>query len=364
MMADSSKPKNRHITPKVLLGIFIAFLLTLGVFFAIDYSHYAKDNSPYRTLFIPRLELALINIMSLTADKTDLTANVMIHNPLPFNLRADSLAYIVYIRGVEVMRSTYAKSLDIKRWDTTVIHLPVTAYNDKLLSTLTEAEKEGLDSVEYEIKTNFGIQLFGHHDLHLDIKTRQPLVFIPSIKVTSIEYDHLKPEGVDLYIKTLITNKNKIRLQAKNIQFKVAVADDPYVKGSYPGVLDILDSGATTPMTLKLHLSFKEIGKSIGPLIKHGKNTPYNFEATLELVSDMNAMKNSQVIIADKGVIHDIVKLAKDEKVKSDEKLRAQGIDPKQHKKEMKKERKEKRKEGKGIHFGKKKDDINTNQNK
>jgi LEA14-like dessication related protein len=360
-MASDTKPKNRHITLKVLLGIFIAFLLLLGVFFAIDYSHYARDKSPYRTLFIPRLELALIDILSLTADRTDLTANVMIHNPLPFNLRADSLAYVVYIRGVEVMRSTYAKSLDIKRWDTTVIHLPVTAYNDKLLSTLTEADKEGLDSVEYEIKTNFGIQLFGHHSLHLDIKTKQPLVFIPTIKVTKVEYDHLKAEGVDLYISTLITNQNKIRLKAKNINFKVAVADDPYVKGSYPGVLDILDSGATTPMTLELHLSFKQIGKSIGPLIKHGKNTPYSFEATLELVSDMNAMKNSQVIIADKGDIHDIVKLAKDESKKADDKLRAQGIDPKEHKKEMKKERKEKKKEGEGVHFGKRHHDDNSN---
>jgi LEA14-like dessication related protein len=285
----------------------------------------------------------------------------MVHNPLPFNLRADSLEYIVYIQGVEVMKSTYAKSLNIKRWDTSMIHLPVTAYNDKMLTVLTDAEKQGLDSVEYEVKTNFGIQLFGHHDLHLDIKTRQPLIFIPTIKVTKVEYDHLKGEGVDLYITTLITNKNKIRLKAKNINFRVAVADDPYVKGAYPGVLDIKDSGATTPMTLELHLSFKQIVKSIGPLIKHGKETPYNFEATMELVSDMNAMKNSQVIIADKGVIHDIVKLAKDESKKADDKLKAEGIDPKEHKKEMKKERKKKRKEGKGIHFGKKKNDKTTN---
>jgi LEA14-like dessication related protein len=340
MASTTHTTKNRHITPKVLLGIFIAFLLLIGIFFAIDYSHYARDKSPYRTLFIPRLELALINILSLTADKTDLTANIMIHNPLPFNLRADSLQYIVYIRGVEVMRSTYAKSLNIRRWDTSEIHLPVTAYNDKLLTTLTEADKEGLDSVEYEVKTSFGIQLFGHHDLHLDIKTRQPLIFIPTLKLTKVEYDHLKPEGVDLYISTLITNKNKIRLQAKDINFRVAVANDPYVKGSYPGVIDILDSGATTPVTFPLHISFKEIGKSIGPLIKHGKHTPYQFEATFKLVSEMNAMKNSEVILADKGDIHDIVKLAKDEKKKSDEKLEAQGINPKQHKKEMKKERK------------------------
>jgi LEA14-like dessication related protein len=357
-MAYNTKPTNRHKTLQVLLGILIAFILILGVFFAIDYSHYARDKSPYRTLFIPRLEIALIDIFSLSADRTDLTANVMIHNPLPFNLRADSLQYIVYIRGVEVIRSTYAKSLDIKRWDTTVIHLPVTAYNDKLLTVLDQADKEGLDSVEYEIKTNFGVQLFGHHDLHFDIKSRQPLIFIPTIKVESIEYDHLKAEGVDLYIKTLIGNKNKFRIKAKNITFKVAVAKDPYVKGSYPGVLDILDSGATTPMALELHISFKEIGKSLGPLILHGRNTPYTFEATLEMVSTMNAMKNSVVVIADKGTIHDIVKLVKDEKKKSEAKLKAEGISPKEEKKIKKEEKKKKKEDGDQIHFGKKKDDA------
>jgi len=355
-MADSTKPKNRHITLKVFSGILIVFLFLIGIFFAIDYSHYARDKSPYRTLFIPRMELSLIDILTLTADKTDLTANVMIHNPLPFNLRADSLEYIVFIRGVEVIRSTYAKSLNIKRWDTTVIHLPVTAYNDKLLTVLTEADKEGLDSVEYEIKTNFGVQVFGHHDLHLDIKSLQPLIFIPTLKVTAIEYDHLKPEGVDLYISTLITNKNKIRLKAKDIHFRIAVADDPYLEGSYPGVLDILDSGATTPLTLPLHLSFKQIGKSIGPLIRHGKHTPYKFNATFRLVSELNAMRNSEVIVADKGEIHDIVKLVKDENKKTKEKLKAEGISPKEEKEIKKDKKKEKKADGDQLHFGKRKD--------
>ncbi len=361
-MADSIKSKNKHIILKVLLGLLIAFLLFLGIFFAIDYSHYARDKSPYRTLFIPRLEVSLIEIKSLTADRADLEASMMIHSPLPFNLRADSLQYIVYIRGVEVMRSTYAKSLLIHRWDTSGIHLPVTAYNNKLFGVLTEAENEGLDSVEYEIKAKFGTRLFGYRDYNFDIKTRQPLIFIPKVKVTKVEYDNWKDGGVTLYIDALVTNKNKIRLKAKDIKYRFALAGDAWVKGSIPGVIDILDSGAATALVLPLRISFKEIGKSLGPLIRHGKNTPYKFDADFELVSDLKAMENSQVILTDNGVVHDIVKLAKDEKGESDAKLRAEGISPKEEKKIKKEEKKEKKKNGDQVHFGKRKDAGTNNQ--
>ena len=71
---------------------------------------------------------------------------------------------------------------------------------------------------------------------------------------------------------------------------------------------------------LPLHISFKDIGKSIGPLIVHGKNTPYKFEATMELVSDNNSLKNSKIILVNAGAIKEIVKLVKDEKKKAKEK--------------------------------------------
>jgi|GEM_PF-543706 len=353
-MADETPPKkNRHITIKVLLGLFIAFLLFIGIFFAIDYSHYARDKSPYRTLFIPRLELSVIQINSLTADATTLDAGILIHNPLPFNLRADSLRYEIYIRGVEVIKSSYPSSVLIKRWDTTALSFPVVAYNDKLLNVLSQAEKEGLDSVEYEIKTYLGTNLIVHKDFNLDIKTRQPLIFIPKLKLTKIEYDSLKNGGVTLYMSTEITNKNKMRLKAKDIEFRFALADDPWVKGSKPGVIDILDSGAVTPLTIPIRISFKEIGKSLGPLIKHGKNTPYKFEAKFKLVSASNTIKNSEVILLDAGEIKDIVKFAKDENKKSEDKLRAQGISKKEERQMKKDKKKERKANGDNVKFGK-----------
>jgi LEA14-like dessication related protein len=316
---QSPRRTHRHPILKGLLIFFIFILLALGIFFAIDYSHYARDKSPYRTLFIPRLEIALMQVTSLSADRTDMFANMLIHNPLPFNLRADSLQYKIYIGGVEVIKSTYAKSLDIKRWDSTGFSLPVTAYNNRLLDVLTSAEKEGKDSIMYEVQSSFGTNLIVHKDFNLDIKTMQPLIYIPKISMDEIVYDSLSLKGVVLYLHTTIVNKNKFPLTFKDLQFKFALADNDWVKGEKDGIIKIPDT-SVVQLTLPLKISFKEIGKSLGPLIRDGKNTPYKFNLTLKLVSSNNALKNSLVVLNDAGAIKEMVKLAKEEKKEAGEK--------------------------------------------
>jgi LEA14-like dessication related protein len=330
-----STKQRRHPILKGVLIFFLLMLLALAIFFAIDYSHYARDKSPYRTLFIPRLEVALMEITALSADRTDMQAHILIHNPLPFNLRADSLQYKIFISGVEVIKSTYPKSVEIGRWDSTSFSLPVTAYNNKLLTVLSDAEKAGKDSVEYEIQTSLGTNLVVHKNFNVDIKTLQPLVYIPKISMNEIVYDSLNFKGVILYLHTTIVNKNKFPLTFKNLKFKVALANDEWVKGEKDGVINIPDT-STTELVMPLRISFKEIGKSLGPLIREGKNTPFKFQLTLQLVSTSNAIKNSLVVLNDEGAIKEIVKLAKDEKKEAAEKKKSEPEKPKQPKKKIK----------------------------
>ena len=97
------------------------------------------------------------------------------------------------------------------------------------------------------------------------------------------------------------------------------------------GIIDIPDTSVTA-LVLPLKISFTNIEKSIGPLIKHGKNTPYKFEMTMELVSDIRALENSKVILKNAGAIKEVVMLVKEEKQKQKEKI-AEGKAPKPDKK-------------------------------
>ncbi len=317
---------------KITLVILAIILLPIILFFGVDLYHYSKDKSPYRTLFIPRLEPSLFEVTDLSADKTDMLGKMLIHSPLPFNLAADSLQYKIYIGDAEVIKSTYSKSLDIKKWDSTWIELPVTIYNDKLLTTLDKADKEGKDSVVYRIQTTFYTHIPFKKTFNIDIETLQPLFYIPTARLEKVDYDSLNGKGVTLFLRLMIGNRNKMAFQFKDLKYKFSLANSPWVYGTKWGVIDIKKQDSTE-LILPLRVSFTDVFKSIGPLIRKGGKTDYKFGLDLKLVSASNSLKNSKVIVKDEGTLHEIVKLAKDEKKKGKEKNK----------------KKEKKKAGKGV---------------
>ena len=88
------------------------------------------------------------------------------------------------------------------------------------------------------------------------------------------------------------------------------------------GVIDIKQQDSTE-IILPLRVSFIDVFKSIGPLIRKGGKTDYKVGLDLKLVSTSNSLKNSKVIVKDEGTLHEIIKLAKDEKKKEKEKKKA-----------------------------------------
>jgi LEA14-like dessication related protein len=225
-----------------------------------------------------------------------------------------------------------------------MIELPVTAYNDKLITVLKRAEKEGKDSVVYHVEASFASNIPWRQHFNINVDKLLPLIYIPEVKMDTIGYDSLNAEGVTLMLHANISNKNRFPIKFKNLKFKFALADNPWVEGKKPGIVDIKDTSITS-LILPLRISFKQIGKSLGPLIVHGKNTGFKFVATMQLVSDNEALQDSKVIIKDEGVLKEMTKLAKEEKQKAKEKKKeekARGIEPKKKEKHHLKIKKEK----------------------
>ena len=293
----------------VLTIILLAFLL----FFSIDLYHYEKDKSPYRTLFIPRLDLSMLEVTDLSAERTDMVCKMLIHSPLPFNLLADSLQYKIYIDNVEIIKSTYAKSINIKRWDSTWLNLPLIIYNNKLLTELNRVKKQGMDSVVYRIHTTFYTHIPFKKTFNIDIETLRLRLYIPKVHVEKVDYDSLNFKGVTLLLKLSIGNKNKFAFKCKDLKYKFSLANLPWVYGVKLGTIDIKQND-NTELILPLRISFADIFKSIGPLISKGGKTKYKFGLNFKLVSTSNSLKNSNVIIKDEGTLNEIIELVKNEK--------------------------------------------------
>ncbi len=300
---------------RIVLAVLALILLLIVAFFALQFYHYSKNKSPYRTLLTPRLEMGVIEITYLSSDKINMHAKLHIHNPLSFNLTADSLQYKLFISETEVIKSTYKKSLTVRKWDSTWIDLPVTINNDKLLSTLSNADKQGKDSVVYRIETTFHTHIPFKQKFDIDAEKLLPLLYIPTARLKDVYHDSLNLKGVTLFLKVIVGNRNKFPFQLKDLKYKFSLADNPWVTGAELGVIDIKQQDSTE-LTLPLRISFSDIFKSIGPLIRKGGKVEYKFGMDLKLVSESTAIKNSEVTVKDDGTLKELIKLAKDERKK------------------------------------------------
>jgi LEA14-like dessication related protein len=308
--------KRFSIRKIILLSFALLVILVITAFLTADYYHYSKNKSKYRTLFIPRLEVGLFEVTNMSADKTTMNGSLLIHNPLPFGINVDSLEYKIYISNVEVIKSTYAKPLLVPKWNDASITMPVTVFNDKLVDILKASENQNKDSVVYRIETSFYARTFFKKKFDISVEKLLPLVYIPTATVKNISYKSLNGKGVTLFIKVNIGNRNIFPIKFKNLEYKFALANNPWIESKKTHVIDIKKQDSTE-LTLPLHVSFKEIFQSVGPLIRNGKNVDYKFELNMKLVSKSNVIKDSEVILKGEGTLKELIQLEKEEKKKA-----------------------------------------------
>jgi LEA14-like dessication related protein len=298
---------------RIALLLLALFTLSIAVFLAIDFYHYSEDKSPYRTMFVPRIEIADAETYYLSADRLDMHFKMLIHNPLPFNLAVDSLQYKVFIRDVEIIKSTYSKSIDVPKWDRAWIDLPMVIYDKNLFDVLDKAGKLGEDSIVYRIQTSFYTHAPFKRRFTIDRSKRLPLLHKPSTSIEKVSYDSLNLKGVTLIVKVKIGNRNMFPFKLKDLRYKFALADKPWASGEKLGIINIKERDSTE-LSLPLHVSFKDIYKSIGQLIRKGGKVKYKFELDLNIVTNNSIVNESTLIERISGTLNELIKFGKEEK--------------------------------------------------
>ena len=176
-----------------LLVLPIVIIAIIGLFFAERYVKYVRDPDPNKTFLLPRLKLPRLEITSLTAEKTEVTAKILIKNELPISFTADSLQYLIFIDNTQVVKSRYKKTLTLKGADSSLISLPITIINRDLSAVLKSNERKNVDSAEYRIQASFYMNMPFLKKFHIDIKALLPLYHVLEVKA-----NHLKIDSLDL----------------------------------------------------------------------------------------------------------------------------------------------------------------------
>ncbi|TXE13704.1 LEA type 2 family protein [Algoriphagus aquimarinus] len=299
------------MTKKILLTILFLIIASLAVFFIWRFVSYKRETSPYKTFLLPRVELSIMEITSLTAEKTEMTVKVLLKNQLPFSFTADSLQYSIFINDVEVIKSHYKKTISLESNDASLISLPLTILNHHLTSILKASERKEIDSVEYRLHATFFTDIVFKKKFDVDVNRLLPLIYIPELTSKHIQVDSLNFSRAAIQLNISIKNQNVFSIKAKNIAYKFAIEDHDWIEGEIPGVTDIKEQ-SITDLEIPIRLSFKEVGKTLFDLLKNGKDVKYKLDLTFRIDSENQSVKNSKVILKSSGSVKSLLKAVKE----------------------------------------------------
>lgn len=295
---------------KFLLTVLFLMIASVAVFFIWRFIGYKQDKSPYKTFLLPRVELSIIEITSLTEEKTEMTVKVILKNHLPFSFTADSLQYHIFINGVEVIKNHHKKTITLESNDTSWISLPLTLQNHHLKSILKASERKDLDSVEYRLHAIFFTDIVFRKRFDVDIKRLLPLIYIPELTTKHIEVDSLNFSRAAILLNVSIKNQNVFSIKAKNIAYKFAIEDHEWIEGIIPGVTDIKEQ-SVTEIQIPVNVSFKEVSKTLFDLLKNGKNVKYKLDLRFRIDAESHSVMNSKVILQSLGSMKSLLKAVK-----------------------------------------------------
>ena len=292
---------------KIILIVSILFIAIIASFFIWHYTKYLRNPDSDRTFLLPQLVMSQVEINSLTAEETDLTAKILIKNQMPFSFTADSLQYKVFISNIEVMKSHYKKSIKIKGNDSSQISLPITIFNHDLTSILKANMIKHIDSVEYRLQTTFYTDIVFRKKFTVDIKRLLPLIQILEVKAEHIKIDSLNFSRAAIRLFLSLNNQNVYPMKAKHIAYELSIEGNELIRGVIPGLTEIKPK-SVTELQIPIRISFKEAGKALFNLLKKGNNVNYKLRINFRMESENKILKNSQVILESSGSVKSLIK--------------------------------------------------------
>ncbi len=309
---------------KTSLLLLTLIVLAICVFMGRQYLHYVNDPDPNKKFIKPGVHLSLVQVTSITDDKIEATLKLIIKNELPFSFNADSLNYLIFMDSVPVIKNRYEKSFVIKGYDTTLISLPITILKSDLISTLKQNERQDVDSIEYRLQASFFSNIIFRKKYDLEFSKVLPLLHLLETKTEKLEIDSLNFKRAALTLPVLVTNRNNFTLKAKDVKYELSLEDNKVIKGAIPGTV-VFKKKDISELRIPLTLNYKEVSKTLWPLLVKGKQVNYKLRVMYRLDSPAAALHNTQVIIGNQGTLQSLLKMAnkkKEEKKREEKKAK------------------------------------------
>lgn len=297
---------------KVGLLVLVVVLAGAG-FFVYRWYNRAKDD-PYKTFIKPRVEMGAFRITSLSKEETKATMQVLIDNAAPVGFKADSLSYQIYMAGTEVMRSSYPKPVRLEANDSSMISLPVTIDNRKMLRKLKEIKDQGTDSVEYTMKAQVYTDLPFLNDkpLNLSFSKKMPAYIVPEARLVGTDLGKLGLNETRLTAKVEITNPNVFAYRFKETSYRINLDGKEFAEGRLDKAVHIPAKGKAV-LDLPMEVTLKEGLKAGVKMLTKPEEVDYSFTFRTKLVDEKgnNTFQDSRMVMTGRGKLREMIDAAK-----------------------------------------------------
>lgn len=285
---------------KLIFSVAAIIVIAAVVYLIIYIQRSDKD-------LLPRLTIAHVNITNLAAEKVDMQLGLLIDNPSPVSLRADSLFYRVYIAGNEIMKTTYPDPVELEAGDSATVSLPLTIYHDRLLELLNRLEQEGRDSAEYKIVVTVfsDSKLIPDQGLDVDLKKDLPVIKLPEVKLTDLKIDKAGIPESTIAVALRVYNGNRFPLGFRKMNYRLQIDDNEALEGSKQEDVHI-PAGDTVSVAVPVSIDLGGMGESFIDLIREGQDLSYRFTMNSEVISNLKPLNNSKLQLEMTGNLQDI----------------------------------------------------------
>ncbi|KAA9356195.1 MULTISPECIES: LEA type 2 family protein [Larkinella] len=298
-------------------GLIALGLLLIGFIGAyIWYQRQQKRaaDEPHGTVLTPRLELASFLITDIDDDQLTMNMKLLIDNPLPVGFKAKRVDYEVYIDTALVMKDSYRKTVELEAGDSTLVTLPVKLLYKRFMNVLKQLDQQNADSTVYTIRSTFDLDVpvLGQRTFSVKTEKKLPTLYLPTIKVTAIDFGKISLKQTDLAAKVAIGNRNKFPLNFKDTHYIVSIDGDVVAEGSQPEPI-LIKEQAVTPVVFPVTLKPGKFDNVALKALFDKKNTNYLIEFRSKMISpDGNsALDDSRIVNRIKGTLADLKELKK-----------------------------------------------------
>lgn len=289
-------------TKKTFISLLLILLLAGVILFVIRFN---KRNSSVVETLLPEIHVLHADITGISEEEINLRVKVSLENRMPIGVLIDSIAYIIFIEDKQIAQSMYPKKIDIDANGKSSIELPVSLAYKKLGGLFERLHDAGKDSAQMRMNILLYSSLIPRDSAWIYIKLTIPVLVLPTVHLEHLKITNLNSSGATLNVSMKVVNENTMRFAFHDSKYKIIFEDHKAIEGAIPHIIE-LPAKDSAVVTIPLDLNFKQIGQTLADYIRKGKDMTYDVTITTRPVTNIETLKDSDIILHAAGKLKTI----------------------------------------------------------